>query len=277
MDVPSVRLTFHIGGARSIMEFVQECRRAGRDGLGATCLTTYDIRYEDSVTHDQDGAKSETEKLVSVHRRNELKTWILPDKTCRKNSLYSCIDGGMAGVCRFDAKTVCCHVCRVGDEGLDTDSIFESTLESASPWDETDCAGKANIATPTSREQDSGIDASHYRGSSRKKSSNASLEAAAANRRRIDCDVIKSFAHTDSGSARAGTENAGTFKVYRAQVSRQLPVSSDNLEPYPWIKTASGDDIIELLRELHGMAQKNVSCVWLCRGKREAFKYVRMA
>ena len=125
-------------------------------------------------------------------------------------------------------------------------SIFEGTPESASPWHETDCAGQANLATPTSREQDPGIDASPSGGSSRKRSSNASLEAAAANRRRIDNDAIKAFAHTNSGSASAGTENAGTFKVYRPQLHRQLPVASDNLEPYPWIETTSEDDIIEL-------------------------------
>ena len=269
VDVPSVRLILHIGGARSLLEFVQECGRAGRDGFRATCLTTYDIRYEASVTHDQDGAKSETEKLFRVQCRNEMTTWLLSDKTCRKNRLYSYSDGGVSGVCRFDAKTVWCDECRVGAEGVDTDSIVEGTSESASLWHETDCAGQANLATPTSREQDPGIDDSHSRASSRKRSSNASLEAAAANRRRIDYDAIKALAHTNSGSASAWTENAGTFKVYRPQVHRQLPVAGDNLEPYPWIETASGDDIIELLCEVHGMAQETCLMCLAVKGVRE--------
>ena len=183
-------------------------------------------------------------------------TWILSYKTCRKNRLYSYIDGGVAGVCRFDAKTVWCGVFRVEVEGLDTDSIFEGTPESASPCSETDTAEQANLATPTSRGQDPGINASHSGVSPPKQSSNASLKAAVASRGRIDYDAFKAFAQTNSGSASAGTGNAGTLKVCRVQVHRQLQVASDNLEPYPWIEMACRDDTIALLCELRSMAQE---------------------
>ena len=274
VNVPSGRLTLHIGVARSLVEFVQECGRAGRDGLRATCLTTYDIRDEDSVTHDQDGAKSETDKLVSVQRRNEMTTWILSYTTCGKNRLYSYIDDGLSGVCRFDAKAIWCDVCRVGVEGLDTDSIFEGTPERASPLHETNCAGQANLATHTSREQDPGIDASHSGGSFRRRSSNASLDAATPNRRRIDYDAIKALAHTNSVIASAGTENARTLKVYRPQVHCQLPVALDNLALYPRIETISGDDIIEFLCGLHVMAQEACLMRLAVKGVRE--KHLKM-
>ena len=178
VDVPNVRITLHIGGARSLVEFVQECGRAGRDGLKAICLTTYDVRCESSITHDQDGTKSETEKLVSIQRRNEMTTWILSDTTCRKNRLYSYIDGGAAGVCRFDTKTVWCDVCTVGVESLDSDDIFVSTPESDSLWYDSGCVANADCeppaSPPASREQIRSINESHFRGSFRKRSSTAS-------------------------------------------------------------------------------------------------------
>jgi ATP-dependent DNA helicase RecQ len=77
VDLPDIRLVIHYGLPRSLLGYVQECGRAGRDGERSTCILLYSstdvVKYND------------TERDLSMAK--EMLGWIRTDHLCRHHTL----------------------------------------------------------------------------------------------------------------------------------------------------------------------------------------------
>ena len=122
VDTRDVRLIYHLGAIRSLCDVAQECGRAGRDNETAYCRVLYKQRFITSfgrfLSNREDGAAftSEDDMQLKILRWNEAVAWIVDKDSCRKNALYTAMDGEGPGLCSFDADSENCDVCadRIG-------------------------------------------------------------------------------------------------------------------------------------------------------------------
>src|SRR5690606_6091853 len=102
IDVPNVRLVIHYGAPYSLLEFIQQSGRGGRDGkLSSTSIILYNRYF--SPTPDEADSKALKEYLTT--------------KDCRRKPLSEYIDGVVFD-CRMGNDTAKCDNCLKKDESL---------------------------------------------------------------------------------------------------------------------------------------------------------------
>lgn len=139
VDTSDVRISLHVGGSYSIVDFTQETGRAGRDGHPSDCITIHSDQYAydmEQRIQQGDGKKDTTE---DVRRWLQLQQWVRNHTYCRKYWLYSFMDGVQPGVCIFDPQSVNCDICDRRDgsplsEYQATPPSIAATPDTARPW-----------------------------------------------------------------------------------------------------------------------------------------------
>jgi len=95
IDVPDVRIVFHIGFCRGLHSFAQESGRAGRDNRPSKSIVVYSSRLFDAYVRS---LKDRTMKKVGVEDSPELmgmiefSTWALDSRKCRRKTLFERLD-----------------------------------------------------------------------------------------------------------------------------------------------------------------------------------------
>lgn len=123
LDVQDVRLVVHFGGSSGLLGYAQEAGRAGRDGKSAQCTIIYNKTYADEHTAkilSSKGPSSFSTECYVDEQTNEwelLREYMRQNRKCRKNYIYSLVDGSSSGMCLFNPASENCDVC---DELLDT-------------------------------------------------------------------------------------------------------------------------------------------------------------
>lgn len=127
IDSPIVRSVIHVAYARSIMEYVQESGRAGRDGKVARCTVVYSRRFSDgnldyirkNVPDLLHGTLNEVGKRVSGSNNDNEKqfrsfqTYAEQTTCCRRQVLFGHMDVERPEPCMFrcSGEDMWCDVC----------------------------------------------------------------------------------------------------------------------------------------------------------------------
>ena len=141
IDLPDVRVTIHLGAARSLVDFVQESGRGGRDGHHAFAFVLHSKKYNENFERSLLNKNNVEERDLAITNRNEMMNWVLNTTDCRKNALYTAMDGQVSGVCRFDRHAVWCDVCKsmfpfqVSNGPYTPQSSQPQTEDTFRPWD----------------------------------------------------------------------------------------------------------------------------------------------
>ena len=117
VDVPNVRLVIHFGGSSSLVNYVQESGRAGRDGKPATSVVVFNDKYASKRTSLVERKLSEATGIQREYRQRELEwwrafvAWASQSHSCRRNQLSIAIDGADSGLCLNSTQVHPCDVC----------------------------------------------------------------------------------------------------------------------------------------------------------------------
>ena len=108
VDIPDIRLVVHYGLPRSLLAYVQECGRAGRDGALSTCVLLFDARDISKYCDNERDVTLATEML----------SW-LRDTRCRRRSLmcyFGETDCTQVGMCKWSDTINGCDRCSETNE-----------------------------------------------------------------------------------------------------------------------------------------------------------------
>lgn len=117
LDVPNVRAVFHLGGSNSLVEYVQETGRAGRDGKKALCVLLYNKSIADRHTNiilQSPADSSYFSEQDEDDKRQEwflMKQYMMTTNACRKNFIFRHMDGTAPGLCLFNQHSENCDFC----------------------------------------------------------------------------------------------------------------------------------------------------------------------
>lgn len=115
LDTPNVRAVFHAGGSYSIMDYIQESGRAGRDDLPSKCIIVHSpsfiSRFKRSFMEmNTDSTLTQQEYNEKKERLEEIIHYMNLNH-CRKNYLFNYIDGIQPGFCDLDCTSENCDYC----------------------------------------------------------------------------------------------------------------------------------------------------------------------
>ena len=99
VDVEGVSVVLHFGTPWSILDFVQESGRAGRNGKPSVSMVF--------ASHDE----REPDDNENLYGKRTMREWVLQDTLCRRTALSSFLDGRIA-TCLLLKGAVLCDVCR---------------------------------------------------------------------------------------------------------------------------------------------------------------------
>lgn len=116
IDTPNVRTVYHAGGAYSLLDYLQESGRAGRDNLPSDCIILYCPKYctqfQNSILNfDSATTLNEEESAQKLEKFNEFVSYIQSTTRCRKDWLFSYVDGEGPGFCDLDLNSANCDYC----------------------------------------------------------------------------------------------------------------------------------------------------------------------
>ena len=142
IDSPDVRLVFHVGFCRSLLDYSQESGRAGRDGNLAKCITVYNEAFAntyastissevpDSVSQIGKGTATAFEtrdrqtQMASQMALSQFRIWARSADQCRRVALSAFLDETRCEECVVNRISHPCDFCRsIMTYGLEKNSI----------------------------------------------------------------------------------------------------------------------------------------------------------
>ena len=129
IDSPFVRSVIHVGFCRSMLDYIQETGRAGRDGLDAKCILVYNNKFawsfagrirtelQDSIREVNNGEIQAFEtRDIALQREADVAfahflSWVECSEKCRRQSLSEYIDGESCPECLIDCSRGMCDCC----------------------------------------------------------------------------------------------------------------------------------------------------------------------
>ena len=97
VDIPSIRQIIHVGPPRSIREYFQETRRAGRDGRPSTAVLYYNNR---NIAKNREGMSE------------DIRTFCRLDNACLRKFLLKCLDARDVDFMSVHVGHLCCSYCK---------------------------------------------------------------------------------------------------------------------------------------------------------------------
>lgn len=145
IDSERVVSVIHFGGSNSLADYAQEIGRAGRTGNAVQVLLVYSDNFASRMMSTMLGSNTphhacttgmEDVPMTSVARTSqfsEFRNWAESEQVCRKNALYTVLDGIPVGLCMNDPESINCDVCNLRKlggttttqrQGFDLDDIL---------------------------------------------------------------------------------------------------------------------------------------------------------
>lgn len=122
IDTSSVRMVFRLMGAYSLIDYIQESGRAGRDGFPAASILIYDPKRPFELLENVTALKSKANKPLLDNRFEmfneislcqEASNWMISSQNCRRRSLFTLVDNVAPPPCLLASKDhlTWCDVC----------------------------------------------------------------------------------------------------------------------------------------------------------------------
>ena len=108
VDYPHVRFVLHLAASNSLLDFMQEIGRGGRDG--ELCKCTLFLPADNGNAYVQ---RAKRDGGMALAGASQMACWMLNQTSCRRFLLSEVMDGdGQGTTCLSDARNVPCDICQ---------------------------------------------------------------------------------------------------------------------------------------------------------------------